>query len=637
MKFLHNSKCHQRMNRKGGMLVLVLIIFAVSLILISSAMTITLASRSRYYVDTERSQERLTLSCAAETILDAIEKQELPDAELEKMVNNGKYSITGASEESAAAGASAYDGKDIAPGLANASNSETYFTVSKADEATDDLYLTFSTYINVTDDDKKAENLRVRLKYNPPTPVTEICANMVTCGDPTSPDVVDVQMLYVNTDKSYTVLHGNVNITSAGETYIHNPTVLTGVAKGGNGTKYYNDMIFYGPDAGMDVKSEGNGFQIESGHGEFYFLGTTVNGNKSTQSVTRNANGSPAVANGFNIRADGLYLYNASFTSQDYTAGGGDTKYWVVGKNATANRPSTNDGQSNVIIKNGGTANVASVSTVVYNSIDEVTDANAKNMATKMETKASKYLTDKALLNAVSHHVPTSEEQSAAYGQYCKGTSLTPTQLNNKDTVVDGNQAYKMSGTYTYGSLEIDLSKGSASIYMSADVVLNAFTIKVSNSYDAQLIIVLAKGADLSLTAPNWGAQGCRISAILSCDNRKSTNFQNPYPPNTNLTAVEGQKPAALIVGLGSNEFSMGQAQVCDAYLSLAGIGDEASTVNFQNGPFFYGRFEAVNYHYSNGDPIKLSYCPSMNEEDDTPKPLKSCYTVEGYEYTYDV
>ena len=57
------------------MLVLVLIIFAVSLILISSAMTITLASRSRYYVNTERSQERLTLSCAAEAVIDAIESQ----------------------------------------------------------------------------------------------------------------------------------------------------------------------------------------------------------------------------------------------------------------------------------------------------------------------------------------------------------------------------------------------------------------------------------------------------------------------------------------------------------------------------------------------------------------------------------
>ncbi len=635
MKFLQNRKCHRHGNKKGAMLIFVLMVFAVSLILISSAMTFTLASRSRYYVDTERSQERLTLSCAAETIIGAIEKQELPDAELEKMVNNGQYEFTGSSKDYAAAGADQNDGMSIAPGMAGQENSKTYFTVSEADSSSGDLYLTFSTYINVTDEDKKAENLRVRLKYNPPQPVTEICANMVTCGDPTNPDVVDVQMLYVQTTQSYTVLHGNVFITGAGETYINNPTVITGVAKGGQGTKYYNDIIFYGPDAGMDVASGGNGFKIEPGKGEFYFLGATVNGNSNRQSATRNANGSAAVPSGFNVIADGMYLQNSEFTSNDWTAGGQFTKYWVVGKNAKVSRPTTNDGQANIIIKNGGTANISSSTSITYNSIDDVTDEATKKMYDHMTTKASKYLSDPKLATAVSHYIPTSEQQTASYGQFRTGSMLTPAQLSGKDTVIDGNQAYKMSGTYSYGSLTIDLSKGTASIYMSGDVKLDAFTIQVSNAYDAQLVIVLDKGVDITMGAPQWGNQGCKISGIISCDNRYSTDFENPY--NANLKAKEGEKPACLIVGLGQNLFSMGQAQVCDAYISLAGIGEDASTVQFENGPHFYGRFEAVNYHYTNGDPIKLSYCPSMSEEDNTPKPLKSCYTVEGYEYTYDV
>ena len=99
MKFLHNGKLHQRNSRRGGMLILVLMIFAVSLILISSAMTITLASRNRYYVDAERSQERLTLSCAAETVIDALMTQEITDDQLELMATtNGtsQYKITGA-------------------------------------------------------------------------------------------------------------------------------------------------------------------------------------------------------------------------------------------------------------------------------------------------------------------------------------------------------------------------------------------------------------------------------------------------------------------------------------------------------------------------------------------------------------
>lgn len=642
MKFLHKSKCHQRMNRKGGMLVLVLIIFAVSLILISSAMTITLASRSRYYVDTERSQERLTLSCAAETILDAIEKQELPDKQLENMVNNGTYEVTGSNANNAAAGATATDGKNIAPGLAGDTNSTTYFKVSKADESSGDLYLTFSTYINVTNEDKKSENLRVRLKYNPPTPVTEICANMVTCGDPSSANVVDVQMLYVETEKSYTVLHGKVNITAAGETYINNPTVITGLAKGGNGTEYHNDIIFYGPDAGVDISSGGNGFHIGKTEGDLYFLGATVNGNSNTQSVFRNSSGAATEGNnsGLNLGADGMYLYNSKISSSCSLAGTsstdkGATKYWVVGKNSTASRTNVNDGQYNVIIKDGGTVNNSSSTTKVYNSVGEIpeTDAEAVAAYNRLSNKANQYLKDPALLSASSHHVPTSAEQSAAYGQYCHGSELKPADLSYKNLKFAGNKAYTMAGTYKDGSLEIDLSTGSASIYMTSDVVLDSFHIKVSNSYDAQLIIVLAKGAKLSFAQPkSWDGY---ISGILSCDERISTNFSSPY--GNDLRAKEGQKPACLIVGLGSNTFAMNQAEVCDAYVSLAGVGDEASTVQFTNGPHFYGRFEAVNYKYPYGNPIRLSYCPNMSEEDDKPKPLKSCYTVEGYEYTYSV
>ena len=107
MKLLQLGKCHQKNSKRGGMLVIVLMIFCVSLILISSAMTITLSSRSRYYVDTERSQERLTLTCAAEAVVDAIESQEITDAQLQAMSSNPDkpYEITGATKTSVKEGA----------------------------------------------------------------------------------------------------------------------------------------------------------------------------------------------------------------------------------------------------------------------------------------------------------------------------------------------------------------------------------------------------------------------------------------------------------------------------------------------------------------------------------------------------
>ena len=629
MKFLQNCKCHQRNSKRGGMLVLVLIIFAVSLILISSAMTITLASRSRYYVNTERSQERLTLSCAAEAVIDAIESQELTDAKLKSMVGASQpYMITGANATINSSSPSATNGKDIAPGLAGENVSKTYFSVEAVPDS-EDLDLIFSTLIDVTGEDSKTENLRVRMKYNPPTEPVKICANMVTCGDDSSSNVVDVQMLYVETNQSYTVLHGNVEVTAAGETYINNPTVFTGLATGGQGTIYHNDVIFYGPNAGINNETTGNGFKIQPGQGSLFFLGVPYGEHSGKQEVFRDnhGNGSPETdSTGFEVYGDGAYFYNTNLTVGNYTMGT-TTEFWVVGPNSNITRQ--NSWAGNVVVKDGGTANITG--NTYYDSPEGITNPDHQAKYNSLKTKANDYLADPKLKSAAEHHVPTSDEQDGAYGGYKKGTMLTNTSYSGNDTVIDGGKAYKMSGSYDDGSIEVDLSKGSASIFMTGNVTFNSFHIKCSNATGNQLIIVLDKNVQFKMgDVTPWAGS---ITGILSVDQRMGTDFTQAY--TANLKGKSGEKPACSIVGLGNNLFYAGQAHIVDAYISLAGVGDEASTVEFQNGPQFYGRFEAVNYHYTNGDPIKLSYCPSIDEEDPTPKPLISSYEAVSYEYFY--
>ena len=309
MKFLHSGKLHQRSSRRGGMLILVLMIFAVSLILISSAMTITLASRNRYYVDAERSQERLTLSCAAETVIDAIKAQEITDEQLLEMANTDgavKFQITGASSSKVGSNPAANSGFSIAPGLAGMANtSETYFIAKKASGSSNNVILEFSTRLDITGEDSRSENLRVTLKYTPPTQISNICENMVTCGEDGSSN--NLPKLEVTTTDSFTVFHGNISLSDQSGAYIHNAAVFTGKAKGGSGTYYYNDIIFYGPQAGIDVSSQGNGIQVADGYeGYMFFLGVQVGDDSSTQNAFQNSSGEGVVCNnGMNIGARG--------------------------------------------------------------------------------------------------------------------------------------------------------------------------------------------------------------------------------------------------------------------------------------------------------------------------------------------
>ncbi len=642
MKLLQLGKCHQRNNKRGGMLVIVLMIFAVSLILISSAMTITLSSRSRYYVDTERSQERLTLTCAAEAVVDAIESQEITDDQIKQMSNNPDepYEITGASKTSVKAGAAANNGKDIAPGLAGVSGNQTYMYVKPAGGGSQDIDLEFVTKIVVTGDNDKAEKLHVHLKYYPPAPVPNICENMVTCGEEGSYN--DIPKLEVNGTESYTVFHGNVELASGSGSYIHNPTVITGTVKGGAGTIYHNDVIFYGPNAGASLPSPGNGITIAPNEGNFYFLGVNYDGYTGNMNFFKNASGASITAGTasnlhMNLKADGAYFYKTNLSVTEWTMSGNNagTKYWVVGSGSNVERLNQWDG-GNEILKDGGNVSVVSTSTNhVYNNMDETPEAD-RPIYTKLKQKAAFYIADEGLLNAASRKIPTAAEQQSLYGSYANGEAITE---HGGLIQKDGGKAYKLEGgIYDHGRLEIDLSKGDASLYIAGDSTFKSFCIKVSNSTSHKLTIVLGYGVDVKFDQQPefWSSLAGMpyVQGIISVDNRSNNNWGSPHGAD-NINAVSGEEPAAIVIGLGKNTFEASRAQVVDAYISLAGTGADASKVTLKDNVHFYGRFEAVNVDTGNSDNLKMAHCPKLGEGNSTPKPLTSCYKAEIYDYHY--
>ena len=642
MKLLQLGKCHQKNSKRGGMLVIVLMIFCVSLILISSAMTITLSSRSRYYVDTERSQERLTLTCAAEAVVDAIESQEITDAQLQAMSSNPDkpYEITGATKTSVKEGAQADNGKNIAPGLSGASGNQTYMYVKPAGGGSKDIILDFSTKLVVTGNNTQAESLRVHMKYYPPAPTPKICENMVTCGEDGSYN--NIPKLSVNTNKSFTVFHGNVELSSGSGSYISNPTVITGTVKGGAGTKYYNDVIFYGPKAGAQVGSQGNGVTIEAGKGDFFMLGVDYNGATGKMNFFKDASGNNVVGGEnnkhFNLVADGAYFYGTNMTVTGSTMTGNDsgTIYWVVGSGSSVERKNEWDG-GNQILKAGGSATIVSTSSsVIYNSVDEAPEAS-KTAFNRLQDKGSKYLANAELESAVNRKIPTASEQQAEYGSYATGEVITEHGGLIKK---DGGKAYRLNGgEYNKGRLEIDLSKGDASLYIAGDCTFKSFCIKVSNASSHKLVILLGYGVDVKWQdQPEfWNSlEGMPYAqGIISCDLRNNYNWGNQPDLPQNINAISGQEPAAIVIGLGKNTLSAGRCMVMDAYISLAGTGADASTVTLIDNVHFYGRFEAVNVDTGTSDNLKMEYCPKLGEGDSTPKPLVSAYKAESYEYHY--
>ncbi len=632
MKFLHSDNGLKMKNKKGGMLVLVLIIFAVALILVSSALTITIASRNRYYVDAETSQERLTLVSAAEAFLDALENQELTDKMLENSVNS-ELTIRGANTTMPGASAAPNDGHGIAPGLEGSARSTTKCKVTR-DTSSKDIFLDFSTVIDATGRDKEPEKLRVRLKYTPPPPTPDLCSNMVTAGEDGASN--DSPKLFVDDPRSFTVFHGDAQLSNTSASSIKNRAVFTGILKGGQGTKYYNDVIFYGPNAGYDIQSGGNGIQIEGNH-NIYFLGVDYDGATGVQHALRHANGTNATdEGGLNIGSTTsnvwTYFYNSDITINTYTMANNYIKFMVAGSGSSIkiNR-SWGD---NVIYNQGGT--VTAGGQHVYNASNAPDDV--KNNFATISAKATQYMSDGGEVDkAAKHKVPSSDDMDG----YAVGSTTPLTGLDYSVTTKLGGINYSMSGSYKHGVLNIDLSTGSSTIMMNSDVDFTDFYIQVDNSYGNELYIVLAEGKSFICNnqcgyCKDTG-RTCGVISVphVSYDWTKVEGQANTPNP---CRAIAGEKPAAYIIGMGGNTFSAERACTVDAFISLGGRseeGDTPGTVILKDLVNFYGRFEAVKVIQGMSDNLNMAYCPSPSEGSDKPTPLSSRYTAEDYQFYY--
>ena len=94
------SRESAKSNKNGSMLIVVLMIMAVGLILITSAMMITGSTRQRYFDSSKSNQARLTVTSVAEAFYQAVYLQEITDEQLEALANGNAvldFSVNGTS------------------------------------------------------------------------------------------------------------------------------------------------------------------------------------------------------------------------------------------------------------------------------------------------------------------------------------------------------------------------------------------------------------------------------------------------------------------------------------------------------------------------------------------------------------
>lgn len=653
---IHATKRSKLRGRSGGMLILVLIIMAVGVILITSAMNITIASRNRYYSDTVTGQARLTATAAAKTIVAAVKTQEIRDVELEALAeNNVTLTMTGADGTTKNAGAS-ISGNSVAPGIATAADSYTRATFSYYPSATK-TYVLVDVETGLIADGATAnvEHVKAFLKYNPPTAGTvDAFGAMVTAGGDGSSNVfrnVHVgQGAGAGASSNYVILHGDFLMGSGG-VQVYGDCIYTGLVKASAGVVYSGDIVFYGDKAGITGMG-GNGFVTNNG--SVLFIGDDPSVASVFRDSSRNKRNNTEGLSGGLKGSNGTYLYNTSFISSQiegfYPQSSNTWNVFVAGTSTFTDTVGyKHSGAYGSEVPNVTTddkmINLGPSSTISYQSwagtgTIGVDATQSAKFTGAIKAAAEKYQSaDWAA--AAERQVPTTAEAIAMTG-YSGGQPAGALELSASDLTNGGTftaPAYKVNasgGTKVKGELVFDLTNNDITIY-----VYNSGTLTFGINGDPGLFkfinggahwgrIIMAQGAKLYLTKTNFSA----------ADNGIITT--NHTAPKQQANSTFG-KPHLYILGLGGNRIDVYQYSQLEGYVGMYGNstvspGDSNGAISFHNEAITYGRFEAVTLENPNDDGggfANLYYCPSPTDpEGGTGKdPIKSNYTIEGYKY----
>ncbi|MBN1775432.1 MAG: hypothetical protein JW817_03095 [Clostridiales bacterium] len=632
-------------SRSGGMLILVLVIMGVGFILITSALSITIASRNRFYNDAQRSQARLTVTSAAQSVVDAILiTQEITDTRIEAWATAGETLPI-----KSAAGYGFIDAAvsqySVAPAIGDASADAN--TSVKFGKLGTQITMDFVTKIDVgLDSGGATEKLLVVLKEKPPVVPINGFTSMIKAGTPSSTndfprfnvgyDFVNknlgVSDIYAVSNKTphdsiynYIVLHGESHLASSGDSQYYADVIFTDHVTTGSGSGYYGDVVFWGDNAGI-AESGGNGIQTP---GDIYFLGITPGVASAYQTLS-------GVATSWTyLKGSKLYVRNTTFKTDFGGAISGVVfpSGMYIDANSVAhygkiyNNPPSNYYNVHSTNVSGG------VSRVTYDtgSIGYVNRDSDATLA-QLRSNAEFYYGDD-MEAAITRTVPSTAEAEAMVDYATEAAVKANAEaITNLST----NKVFTGPNYYIDASLTKNLSA-----HLTFDLSSNDITLYIIGSGNTLTINEKGKGGLVFTNGgPYWGH-----IVLLHNVNITIQPYNNGSPINNGDTGIiatthsygpwhpgdQGTTPYLFVIGLGGNHFIANQLSVVDGYYGMYG---SSGIIEMNNRPFVYGRFEAAYVKYTSGDSVEMPYCPTPWEQSDSGDvPLETKYMVDYYEY----
>lgn len=587
--------------KRGSMLTLVLVIVAMGLIFVTSAIMITNSTRMRYYDNVLTGQARLVSTAVAESFCSALAIQEISDDNLETWCGDG--------------GSQATVTLNNVPGLGKG-GTETLVTFDS-----DGSYLlaTFSTTIGTKADGNFAtENCTVYFKAKSPKKKVDRFKNLLEVG--LSADMGGFNIGYGHDHGSTNTcfFHGNTTMTETAGNNVYSDVIVTGDTAFGNDTKIEGSFIFAGPDAHIP---------------------------KFT--------GSLEAENVFFVSPDG-YAKGSVASSDAGASGYVDIKNWsnTLLYNFELNKRLGQNGEAGNYINQGGGA---SVNSTIVNWENGYYNSHVKP---SWENVSDDYVNkDKAMQKLFDDYVKSRAEAALSAEQ---AYPLTDAQVTaEKETFLDNvDDSYKKiaqkcidTKSKAAGALNMNqLSAGKAGVYYA-----DTFTIDKEKSIDLNgengpFILIIGKSlrfgaekAHLKVTNndPTDDSKWLRIILLdgASIDIGQGCSGYDAGIITAQDVVIDSktyQKANAYIYGGNDTHLNFtGDHKACEAYVGLYGPKSSISVQGIQESVI--GRWECSNITTlkANGTSLPWSPMPTDGSSNDKWKAKESNYEIVRFRYYY--
>ena len=684
-------------SKQGAILVIVVLILALAMIFIASAMMLTQATRNRTYDDAISSQARLTVTAASEVFLEALEKQEITDVQIDNMLSQKQARSTDNSTKIKMV-------INDVPGMSEEADNCTYLDMYYPD--TSDHKIVNCDFTTTIGD--SVESVRIVLKANDSQPdyggrfmnQIDIEGDVGTSNLRFTDGVGMVNPALGDVTDNTILLRNSVHEQTSSAVFFSDLVFVNGDVKVGGGNVYNGNMIFL-EDATMGSRSSAGTFG-----GDFYFVGNNGSAGFKVSDgmvgVFDNLKDSSCkyVFSGRTVQNDTVdqnhKVQDALNNKTCYfvgVTGGVSATYWMGNTYTVDNAGSTLPSDMNTRLQLYKNYNYTSASGAFPTDVESQVFAQYKDNSGTNDYPANYVCTrtEYTVDGHVYHKGETIPEASTCianpiaktYDGCGKTDDYKTDHTYSESALFDKAKAnpsfepgfyYITAGTTTSTAgipAVVAINGASASGYRfyfaSGDHYINDLVFAVYNVAAANpppVFFILEPGAKLHFSGANYRQTNylCTAGFISISRNKTSASGIASYIQGTALSSEEIvwstehkkqdnsqikyskfydgiQKPCIYVIGTGSNQFDIGDCMTIEAYVGLYGNSTLDLVSGLNSKVPIYGRIEANNYGTIDNPTGQfcMPYCPAPGQVNNQPneRRAETKYKVVNIIYYY--